>query len=87
MLLSDLLQTGGTFVRGLSPAGLRDALVAAGLTVEPADDGRCRVDGNPEQVGRAAAAAGEVLLELRTADSGLEDLFFQLTGSVDRRAA
>lgn len=45
VLLSDLLQTGGTFVRGLSPAGLRDALVAAGLTVEPADDGRCRVDG------------------------------------------
>jgi len=32
-----------------------------------------------EQVGRIAAAGGHVLTDLRPADRGLEDLFFQLT--------
>ncbi|WP_029135580.1 ABC transporter ATP-binding protein [Nakamurella lactea] len=85
--LSELLSGHGTVVLGLSPAGLRTALESAGLSTVPAADGRWKVDGTAEQVGRAAAAAGEVLLELRDADSALEDLFFELTDSVDRRHA
>jgi ABC-2 type transport system ATP-binding protein len=80
--LDELLAGSGTLVRGLDPAGLRAALTAAGLQVEPAQDGALRVDATAEQVGRAAAAAGQILLELRQSDgAGLEDLFFQLTAT------
>jgi ABC-2 type transport system ATP-binding protein len=82
--LDELLSASGTLVRGLDPAGLLSALTAAGLTVEPRPDGAIRVEAGTEQVGRAAAAAGQVLLELRQSDgAGLEDLFFQLTSPSD----
>ena len=43
-------------------------------------DGSVLVHGaGPEGVGRIAAANGLVLTDLRPADRGLEDLFFQLT--------
>ncbi len=46
---------------------------------------RLRVAATPEQVGRVAAAAQQVLVELRDGDGAdLEDLFFTLT-SDDRR--
>jgi len=78
--LEELLAGQGTIVRGLDPAALSEALTAAGLALEPLVDGSLRVDGTTEQVGRAAAAAGQVLTELRESDgAGLEDLFFQLT--------
>jgi ABC-2 type transport system ATP-binding protein len=68
----------------LDPAGLLRTLTAAGLDAEPQRDGVVRVDATTEQVGRAAAAAGQVLLELRGSDgAGLEDLFFQLTSPSD----
>ncbi|MEU8225941.1 ABC transporter ATP-binding protein [Kribbella sp. NPDC048915] len=80
--LDQLLAGSGTLVRGLDPAGLADALSAAGLQPESLPDGSVRVDATPEQVGRAAAAAGQILLELRQSDgAGLEDLFFQLTSA------
>ena len=78
--LRELLAGSGTRVRGLDPAALASALDAAGLTATAGPDGALVVDGTPEQVGRAAAAARQVLLELRAADgAGLEDLFFSLT--------
>ncbi|MEU4603267.1 ATP-binding cassette domain-containing protein [Kribbella sp. NPDC023972] len=78
--LEELLAGSGTLVRGLDPIGLNQALTAAGLHLEPMLDGSLRVDATAEQVGRAAAAAGQILLELRESDgAGLEDLFFQLT--------
>jgi ABC-2 type transport system ATP-binding protein len=78
--LEELLAGSGTLVRGLDPVGLNQALTAAGLNLEPLYDGALRVDATAEQVGRAAAAAGQVLLELRESDgAGLEELFFQLT--------
>ncbi len=78
--LDELLAGTGTLVRGLDPIGLNQALTAAGLNLEPLQDGALRVDATAEQVGRVAAAAGQVLLELRQSDgAGLEDLFFQLT--------
>jgi ABC-2 type transport system ATP-binding protein len=80
--LDELLAGSGTLVRGLDPIALNKALTAAGLDVEPLADGRFRVDATAEQVGRAAAAAGQVLLELRDSDgAGLEDLFFRLTST------
>jgi ABC-2 type transport system ATP-binding protein len=78
--LEELLAGSGTLVRGLDPIGLNQALTAAGLQLEPLHDGSLRVDATAEEVGRAAAAAGQILLELRQSDgAGLEDLFFQLT--------
>jgi ABC-2 type transport system ATP-binding protein len=78
--LDELLAGTGTLVRGLDPIGLNEALTAAGLNLEPQLDGSLRVDATAEQVGRTAAAAGQILLELRQSDgAGLEDLFFQLT--------
>jgi ABC-2 type transport system ATP-binding protein len=78
--LDELLAGSGTLVRGLDPIALNQALTAAGLSLEPLQDGALRVDATAEQVGRAAAAAGQILLELRESDSaGLEELFFQLT--------
>ena len=78
--LHELLAGSGTRVRGLDPVALAAALEGAGLTATAGPDGALTVDGTPEQVGRAAAAARQVLLELRAADgAGLEELFFSLT--------
>ncbi len=84
--LASLLAGRGVTVRGLDPAGLHAALTTAGLAVEPVDgrsaEGGLRVDADAASVGRAALAAGQVLVELRDSDTnGLEDLFFSLTGS------
>jgi ABC-2 type transport system ATP-binding protein len=55
-------------------------LRGAGHHVEPDQRGGVTVDATAEQVGRLAAASGQVLLELRDgAAAGLEDLFFSLT--------
>jgi ABC-2 type transport system ATP-binding protein len=77
---AELLNVAGTYVRGLDPAALRAALHAAGIEhTDSADDG-FSVSADAEQVGRAAAAAGVVLLELRPAGSaGLEEMFLTLT--------
>jgi ABC-2 type transport system ATP-binding protein len=76
----ELLATSGTIVRGLDATQLHDALAQAGLSATPGSDGALLVEAEPEAVGRAAAAAGVVLVELRPADSGgLEQLFLTLT--------
>ena len=72
---------GAVVVRGLDPAGLHTALVSAGLPADRQDDGSLLVRADVEQVGRAALDARQVLLELRRAGDGLEDLFFRLTSS------
>jgi ABC-2 type transport system ATP-binding protein len=76
----ELLAATGTIVRALDPADLHIAVADAGLTATPGADGALLVEAEPEAVGRAAAAAGAVLTELRPADSGgLEHLFLSLT--------
>jgi ABC-2 type transport system ATP-binding protein len=87
--LADLLRGSGVLVRGLDGEGLAAALAAAGLPVTRAADGALHVEGSPEAVGRAAAAAGQVLVELRRLDAGLEDWFLGLTGeaATDQAAA
>jgi ABC-2 type transport system ATP-binding protein len=82
--LHELLAGSGTKVRGLDPQALAGALTAAGLAITPLPDGAFTVDATAEQVGRAAAAAGQVLVELRAADgAGLEELFFTLTAGTE----
>jgi ABC-2 type transport system ATP-binding protein len=77
---AELLNVAGTYVRGLDPVALQAALDAAGIAHTAAPDGALSVSAEPEQVGRAAAAAGVVLVELRPAGSaGLEQMFLQLT--------
>ncbi len=80
---AELLAGAGTIVRATDPARLRAALAADGLAAtEAGHDGAQLVQADPEAVGRAAAAAGAVLVELRTADTGgLEQLFLSLTGT------
>jgi ABC-2 type transport system ATP-binding protein len=77
---AELLQTKGTFVRGEQPQQLAAALADAGIAAQVAGDGGLRTEAEPVEVGRAAAAAGAVLVELRSADGeGLEELFLELT--------
>jgi len=78
----ELLAATGVVVRGLDPAALHEALADAGLAATPGSDGALLVEAEAEAVGRAAAAAGVVLLELRPADTGgLEELFLSLTST------
>ena len=85
--MAELLASTGVIVRGLDPGALHEALADAGLTATPGSDGALLVEAEAEAVGRAAAEAGVVLLELRPADTGgLEELFLSLTAS-DREEA
>src|SRR3954470_5456169 len=77
---AELLHTHGTFVRAEHPQKLAAALEEAGIKAVPSGDGGLRAETEPIDVGRAAAAAGVVLAELRHAEGeGLEELFLQLT--------
>ncbi len=76
----ELLAGSGTLVRGLDLTVLRNALDRAEISYTPRTDGGLLVDVEPVEVGKAAAAAGAVLTELRAADGGgLEELFLSLT--------
>jgi ABC-2 type transport system ATP-binding protein len=80
--LQELLASTGVIVRALDPAALHEALADAGLTATPGSDGALLVEAEAEDVGRAAAAAGVILVELRPADTGgLEELFLSLTAT------
>ena len=84
----DLLASAGTMVRALDQAALAAALGRAGLTGTPTTDGGVVVRADAEAIGRAAAAAGVVLLELRPAGSGgLEQIFLELTAGESVREA
>lgn len=77
---AELLQTTGTVVRAEEPVQLEKSLQAAGIEATATEDGGFRTEAEPIEVGRAAAADGVVLTELRPADgAGLEELFLQLT--------
>ena len=84
----ELLAASGVIVRGLDQPALHEALADAGLIATPGSDGALLVEAEAEAVGRAAAAAGVVLVELRPADSGgLEELFLSLTSANGREEA
>ncbi|AGL18338.1 ABC transporter-like protein [Actinoplanes sp. N902-109] len=77
---AELLAASGTVVRALDMPALHTVLSRIGLTTTQTTDGSVIVQTDAETVGRAAADAGLVLLELRPADSGgLEQMFLTLT--------
>jgi ABC-2 type transport system ATP-binding protein len=80
--LADLTAGAATAVRVRTPQAeaLRDRLATAGTAVELDGPDRLLVTGaTSEQVGRAAAAAGIVLHEMRFERSNLEEVFLELT--------
>ena len=84
----DLLQSAGTIVRAGAVADLGRALASSGIAVVPMGDDGFRADADPDQVGKAAHAAGVPLRELRTADgAGLEEMFLELTADTSREGA
>jgi ABC-2 type transport system ATP-binding protein len=84
---AELLQTRGTYVKPEDPAALQRALAAANLSATPSGDGGFRSESEPIEVGRAAAAAGVVLAELKRAEgAGLEEMFLQLTSDDARES-
>jgi ABC-2 type transport system ATP-binding protein len=84
---AELLQTAGTFVRAESTEKLAAALAERGIKASPSGDGGLRAEVEPVEIGRAAAAAGIVLVELRPAEgAGLEELFLELTADDAREA-
>ncbi len=83
---AELLSGAGTHVRAGDRAALLRALQDAGLEATEAGEAVAS-PATPEEVGRAAAAAGVALIELREADgAGLEDMFLQLTSQNQRDA-
>ncbi len=85
---AELLQTAGTFVKAGDASALANALTAAGISSGPSGDGGLRTESDPATVGKAAAAAGVALVELRPADgAGLEEMFLQLTSTTQREGA
>jgi ABC-2 type transport system ATP-binding protein len=77
---SAMLAGAGTVVRTPDTGALEGALARSAMHASRRTDGSLLVDASIEDVGRAAAAAGVVLTELRAASgAGLEDMFLQLT--------
>ena len=77
---AELLAASGTVVKALDPGALDIVLKRIGLTGTKTTDGGVVVQTDSETIGRAAADAGLVLLELRPAGSGgLEQMFLTLT--------
>ena len=78
---AELLHTGGTYVKPEDPQRPRSRLCRTPASRRmPSGDGGFRAEAEPVDVGRAAAAAGVVLIELQRAEgAGLEEMFLQLT--------
>jgi ABC-2 type transport system ATP-binding protein len=84
----ELLAASGTVVRALDGGALDTVLKRIGLTGTKTTDGGVVVQAGAEIIGRAAADAGLVLLELRPAGSGgLEQMFLTLTAGDSVREA
>jgi len=84
----ELLAASGTLVRALDPGALATVLDRAGLAGTRTTDGGVVVPAEAETIGRAAAEAGLVLLELRPAGAGgLEQMFLELTAGETVREA
>ena len=82
-LLASAAGGASTFVTALDNQTLANALSAKGYVVASAGDG-LRVEAEPVEVGRTALESRAVLIDLRSADGGLEDLFLQLTSDTQR---
>ena len=81
---TQLLQAAGTVVRAADVYALKRALDTSGIHATVSDDGALHTEADPARVGRVAQQAAVPLVELRTADGGLEDMFLQLTADTQR---
>ena len=80
----ELLAGAGTLVRAADPAALVAALDAAQLAHVRSADGGFIVEAEPALVGQATLAGAVALTHLGPSESaGLEQLFFELTGSAE----
>ena len=79
-----LLRGVGSVARAADVPALRRALHATGLDTTVSDDGGVATEADPTRVGQVALDAGIALTELRPAESGLEDMFLQLTADTQR---
>ena len=77
--IHELLAGDGTAVRAAEPVSFETALISAGLDVQHRDGALVVPGATPERIGALAAAGGHALIDLRPAEQGLEELFFQLT--------
>jgi ABC-2 type transport system ATP-binding protein len=77
--IHELLAGDGTAVRAADALSFEAELAAAGLEVQHRDGVLVVPGARPERIGALAAAGGHALIDLRPAEQGLEDLFFQLT--------
>jgi ABC-2 type transport system ATP-binding protein len=86
---AELLKGAGTVVRAREAAVLDRALRESGLVTTRTSDGALHTDADPAVVGLVARESGLALIELRTADDGLEEMFFALTADTarERKAA
>ena len=85
--LEELTAVAGTRVTALDAAALRRALDAHGIAFEPRADGELAVSLAPEDMGRLALRENLVLTSLGAgAGTGLEEVFFSLTGHVEPSA-
>ena len=81
---ADLLRGVGSVVRTADVRALRGALHASGATTTLSGDGGIATDADPGRVGEVALRAGVAVTDLRPADSGLEDMFLQVTADTQR---
>jgi ABC-2 type transport system ATP-binding protein len=81
---AELLKGAGTVVRSRDTAALDRALRESGLVTTRSSDGALHTDADPTVVGLVARESGLALTELRTADDGLEEMFFALTADASR---
>jgi ABC-2 type transport system ATP-binding protein len=85
---SELLSQSGILVRAVSLADLRASLTKAGLPFTDNGSDALIVDGQAEQISRAAMSDQVVLTELRPAEgAGLEAMFLTLTADDARQEA
>jgi ABC-2 type transport system ATP-binding protein len=83
----EAMAAGSTTVRSPDAERLAGLLVAAGIDVHAAADGRLAVNAPSERVGEIAAANGAVLHELTVERATLEEVFLELTGEPGERGA
>ena len=86
---AELLASAGTLVRTPEVSLLSAALAVAGIDHQEGEslegNGTLRVEADPAIVGQVALTAGAPLVELRTAEgAGLEEMFLELTGDIQR---
>jgi ABC-2 type transport system ATP-binding protein len=81
---ADLLRGEGSLARAADPRTLLKVLHASGHDATVTGDGAVQTTADPTVVGRLAVEHAVPLTELRAAESGLEDMFLEVTANTTR---